>query len=66
MSGVAPSLLAAPGPTPRRRTVTSSVSASRNLRSFATAFLFVAVTGLFACATALLIAQPFYGYGGLG
>ena len=63
---LAPSFAAAPEPTPQRRVVASGVSAGRNLRSFATAFLIVVVISLFASAIALLVAQAFYGYRGLG
>jgi hypothetical protein len=42
------------------------VSASRNLRGFGIALLFAALTVIFACAVALVIAESFYGYGGLG
>jgi hypothetical protein len=66
VSGAAGSAVALPEPRPQRRIVASGVSAGRNLRSFATAFLFVALAGLCACAIGLLIAEAFYGYGGLG
>ena len=66
MSDMVASVVPAPEPTPQRRVARSSVSRSRNLRSFTIALLFVALAGLFACAIALLIAQAFYGYGGLG
>lgn len=66
MSGAAEGAVALPEPRPRRRVAASTVSAGRNLRSFGIALLLVALTVVFACAIALLIAESFYGYGGLG
>jgi hypothetical protein len=66
LSAAAQSLAAAPEAVPRPRVASSGLSAGRNLRSFGIALLLAAVTVLFACAVAFLIADTFYGYGGLG
>jgi hypothetical protein len=66
MSGVAESAVAVPGSRLRRRVAASDVSAARNLRSFAVALLLVALVILLSCGIGLLIAEAFYGYGGLG
>jgi hypothetical protein len=66
VSGAAEGAVALPEPRPQRRVAASTMSPVRNLRSFAVAVLLAALTVLFACAIALLIAESFYGYGGLG
>jgi hypothetical protein len=66
VSEAAASAVAVPEPRLERRVAASSVSVGSNLRSFGVALLFALLTLLFASALALLIAESFYGYGGLG
>jgi hypothetical protein len=49
-----------------RRVAASGASVGRNLASFGVALLFVVLVLLAACGVGLLIAETFYGYGGLG
>jgi hypothetical protein len=66
MSGAGESVVVVAGPSLERQVAASALSVGRNLRSFAVALLLVALVMLLSCVVGLLIAETFYGYGGLG